>query len=79
MARRHGKNDATLTIGDMAEFQARLASLDFRGALAVYETALRGCRILDGRTPPEPADIQRLVAAWRVLRMKNRREAKLPR
>jgi hypothetical protein len=55
-----------LTKEELAEFERKLSMLSDPGVGNMYQGAYQDCRY-DGKVLP-PSAVQRLVAAWRVLR-----------
>ena len=66
MARRP-EPESVMTKEQLADFTRRLSMLSDSGVEGIYQTAYQECRY-DGKELPEPAVVQQLVAAWRVLR-----------
>ena len=66
MARRL-ESESVMSKEQLAEFTRKLSMLSDSGVEGIYQSAYQECRY-NGRELPQPAAVQRLVAAWRVLR-----------
>ena len=66
MARRP-ESESVMSKEQLADFMRRLSMLSDSSVAATYQSAYQECHY-DGRELPQPAAVQQLVAAWRVLR-----------
>ncbi len=67
---RHQRNDNTpLSLAELAQHRERLQSMKLAELICAYEAGLHMCRLSRGK-PPAATFIQRLVQAWRELRVR---------
>jgi hypothetical protein len=71
---RRPEPERILSKEELAEFERKLSMLSDPGVVDQYQSAYQDCRY-DGRVLPQPSAVQRLVAAWRVLRKFRRTES----
>jgi len=72
MARRL-ESESVMSKEQLAEFTRKLSMLSDSGVEGIYQSAYQECRYT-GRELPQPATVQQLAAAWRVLRKFRRAE-----